>query len=630
MLLLALVTAVVLRFYRLGELPPGLYRDEAFNGLDALKVLGGDHALFFQANNGREPIYIYLTALAVALFGQTAMAVRLAAAVIGSLTTLPVYLLGKSWFGVSVGILAAWLWAITLWPVHLSRIGLRVILLAPLLTLTFWLGTLAYRRHESWIWLAAGLIYGLSFYTYLAARFTPILLLLLAIYLVFTGHGRRLWPGVAWFTLGSFIALLPFLSVIISQPELFLGRTGQVSVLHPDVNGGDLWGTLGRQTGSALGMFLWRGDQILRHNPAGRPVYDLLMVIPFLIGLVWSIYKWRYAAAMTTLLWAGSMLGPTILAEDAPHFLRAAGILPAILFFPALGLNRIWRWNRLPRGAGTLLVSGLILGSLLLTIRDYTLYAHNPELDDVFELAAARLAQQINDEAPETTIYLDRRLWSSWPSISFLVKDPERLQRFSDPDHLSKPAATPVTIYAWPYESLDYVPEVLASASMIAVSSGDQVPGVQDNPPYTLFVRFGSEDLNLQRPPAASFGDQLQLHGAEVVELEDGRLQINLYWQADNDVEDDLVVFIHVLGEDGLIGQDDAPLAEGRWSGEWWRPDLLIHETHTLDLDESYDPTQHEILLGLYKARDGQRLQVRRAGDNEAVGTTWAIGVGGT
>ena len=77
LLLLALVTAVILRFYRLGELPPGLYRDEAFNGLDALKVLGGDYALFFQANNGREPIYIYLTAVAVALFGQTAMAVRL-------------------------------------------------------------------------------------------------------------------------------------------------------------------------------------------------------------------------------------------------------------------------------------------------------------------------------------------------------------------------------------------------------------------------------------------------------------------------------------------------------------------------------------------------------------------------
>ena len=130
MLLLALLIAFALRFYRLGEIPLGLYRDEAFNGLDALKILQGEHAVFFPANNGREPFYIYLTAAAVALFGQTIFAIRLAAAVVGTLTTLPVYLLGKSWFGWRIGVLAAWIWAITLWPVHLSRIGLRVILLA--------------------------------------------------------------------------------------------------------------------------------------------------------------------------------------------------------------------------------------------------------------------------------------------------------------------------------------------------------------------------------------------------------------------------------------------------------------------------------------------------------------------
>ena len=65
LLLLAVVLAVGLRLYRLGEWPPGPYRDEAYNGLDALSVLRGDHALFFPANNGREPIYIYLVALAV-------------------------------------------------------------------------------------------------------------------------------------------------------------------------------------------------------------------------------------------------------------------------------------------------------------------------------------------------------------------------------------------------------------------------------------------------------------------------------------------------------------------------------------------------------------------------------------
>ena len=66
---------------------------------------------------------------------------------------------------------------------HLSRIGLRAILLPLLLALAFWLAAEAYRRDSVRGWLAAGLVYGAAFYTYLAARFTPLLILLLLSYL---------------------------------------------------------------------------------------------------------------------------------------------------------------------------------------------------------------------------------------------------------------------------------------------------------------------------------------------------------------------------------------------------------------------------------------------------------------
>ncbi|MEM7333043.1 MAG: glycosyltransferase family 39 protein, partial [Chloroflexota bacterium] len=171
-LLLALLTAVLTRFYQLGDAPPGLYRDEAFNGLDALAVLEGQHAIFFTANNGREPGYIYLTAVAISILGRTPLAVRISAAIVGSLTTLVIYGLGKSWFGRQTAVYAAWIWAITLWPIHLSRIGFRTILLPIILGLVFWIGTEAYRRKSIRLWALAGAVYGLAFYTYLAIRFT--------------------------------------------------------------------------------------------------------------------------------------------------------------------------------------------------------------------------------------------------------------------------------------------------------------------------------------------------------------------------------------------------------------------------------------------------------------------------
>jgi 4-amino-4-deoxy-L-arabinose transferase-like glycosyltransferase len=84
------------------------------------------------------------------------LALRLPAAVVGTLTTLPVWLLGRAWFGRPPGCWPPVLWAITLWPVHLGRIGLRAGLLAPVLALAFWLGTRGVPRKRPRWWLAAG------------------------------------------------------------------------------------------------------------------------------------------------------------------------------------------------------------------------------------------------------------------------------------------------------------------------------------------------------------------------------------------------------------------------------------------------------------------------------------------
>jgi 4-amino-4-deoxy-L-arabinose transferase-like glycosyltransferase len=265
LLLLVVGVAAAVRFWQLGTFPPGLYRDEAFNGLDVLHVLDGRHTLFFTANNGREPTYIYLSTLFVALLGRSPLAMRLGAAVMGTLTTVLVYLLGREWFGQRPGLFAAWLWAGTLWTVHLSRIGLRIVLLVPCLTLAFWLGTLAYRRGRRSFWLLAGLVYGLGFYTYLAARFTPLLLALSLAYLLWQWKQQReqwssnaLWPGVGWFLCGTAVILLPLALFFARQPELLIGRSNQVSIFNPAIHHGDLGSTLLRQIGQALGLFFWR------------------------------------------------------------------------------------------------------------------------------------------------------------------------------------------------------------------------------------------------------------------------------------------------------------------------------------------------------------------------------------
>ena len=640
LLLVVVALAAGLRLYRLGEWPPGPYRDEAYNGLDALGVLRGEHALFFPANNGREPLYIYLVALAVALFGPTVFALRLPAAVAGALATLPTYLLGREWFGRAAGIFAAVLWAITFWPAHLGRIGLRAGLLAPLLAFAFWLGTRAYReteiRRATALWLAAGAVYGLSFYSYLAARFTPLILVLFAVYLLLTGRRERLWNGgrVLWFAAGAAVAVAPLGIILLGDPALIFGRAGQVSILSPEISGGDPLGALAGNIGRALGMYIWRGDDILRHNTwrdfdalvaAGRPVFDWFMVVPFLAGLAWCLGHWRRPAAALLLIWQLVMLGPTILAEDAPHFLRAAGVLPGAVFFPAIGLGLLWGWARLPAPLRRAAVVLLLVGSATLTLRDYADYAQQPDVGYLFEAAAAELARSATaDAANGATVLIDRRFPDGWPSVRYLL-DGQPWAAFAPAEGLPPIAGTTV-VYAWPYDSLGYLSAVQPPAR-VKIEPGPLARGDLEPEPYSLYTRYAIEPLTAMPAAIAGFGGVFDLKGAGATLTSPDTLAVAADWSrpASAAASDQLPsLFIHVRGPEGMLAQYDGPLAGGLWPPGLWLAGVVAGEQHELRLSRPYDPATDSIQIGLYWAGTGERLPVRDARGNPA-GDAWYI-----
>ena len=385
-ILFALALAVVtLRFHRLDELPPGLYFDEGANGLDALQVLRGKHAIYFPENFGREPLGIYLMALAVSILGRTELAIRIPTALASGGTIFAVFWLGRllfgrdgesgratPWRGLLVGGVGAGLLAVSLAQTVIGRTTFRVNFLPLLLTLCLALLWEGWRR-RSWRRVAlAGACAGLLAYTYIAARFTPFLFLFFGLSLLvpwgrseperaISGNGflshrfsslkSRLWaelPLASVFVGVSSVLAAPILVYFVLHPNYFFLRSSQVSVFQP---------------GSGLIGFLWalvvnvwehllafgiRGDPSWRHNYSGQPLLNMWEAFFFWLGVGTAVWRWKQPNLRLLLLWLALLLLPALLSRDdnVPHFLRMLGATPAMYLLTGVGAWETIRFLR--------------------------------------------------------------------------------------------------------------------------------------------------------------------------------------------------------------------------------------------------------------------------------------------
>jgi 4-amino-4-deoxy-L-arabinose transferase-like glycosyltransferase len=92
---------IILRFWQLGRIPDSLNWDEASWGYNAYTIAetgkdeyGVSFPLSFKAfGDFKQPVYIYLDAIAIKIFGLNAFAVRFPSALFGSLAIIFVFLL---------------------------------------------------------------------------------------------------------------------------------------------------------------------------------------------------------------------------------------------------------------------------------------------------------------------------------------------------------------------------------------------------------------------------------------------------------------------------------------------------------------------------------------------------------
>jgi len=403
-ILLILLAAAALRLVALPSappgmtgIPPGMTHDEADHGLTAWEIVNGARALYFTVGYGREPLYDYATALLMAGTGPTILAARMTSVYFSLLMIAAVYAWARRAFGAPVALLTAAGLAAGFWPVMAGRQALRSIALPALFSLAvlvFWRGMLEGEKGRKGerekgrkiapqhpfplsplLFFAAGILLGLSIYTYIPARVMWPAFPALAIYLTVIGRrgefGRQAayrngWPDARRVWVGLGITLV--VALVVAAPLLlYLANNPQVEVRIDELNApldaalagnfAPLWANMR----GALRLFTVEGDQTWRYNIPGKPFLGPVMGVLFYAGLLvagWLVmrpFRNRVSSekpgfyggnsgpgAFLALVWLALGFAPVLVTGPGLSSTQAIGALPMLYVFPALAAYGLW------------------------------------------------------------------------------------------------------------------------------------------------------------------------------------------------------------------------------------------------------------------------------------------------
>ena len=695
-LILILLAGTWLRVNDLAQIPPGLYHDEAFSGLDALSIVrGAGLPVFFDGNGGREPIFIYLHALSIFLFGPTPFALRLPAAFVGILT-LPVFFVltraisADRKNSIGLALIATAVLATFYWHLNFSRVGWRTITLPLFACLAFYFFWRARRTGRLRDHLLTGAFLGASLYTYLSARFLPFVLaafwgIELGVWIIARLKRNRepiqrqpngvetlagyvpasslkpakastpefpislsgncnlgIWlRNAAVVVAAAVVVFAPLGIYFFLHPQAFLFRVSDVTLSNGDSQVTAIWPNVQR----VAGIFYQSGDPEWRHGIARRTILDWVTAIPFALGLLAAVWRWRKPESWFAFLWLGIMLLPTILSRDAPDTQRAIGALPAVCLFIAWGFELIsnliepthcqlrWRVGFAPllQRFKSPVIIALLLASGWITYRDYFVtWANDKRAYYDFQGDWAGLARWM--AAQSGNVLLPMQLYAE-PTIHFLTlsrfTETRSILNLSDAERAQ--IASEASIAIVPVTPSNDAFVLLRGNSAILLVPNLQTDALIRNQPAqgewrdrwgkslgAMAAVPGSSVAEIFRPLPytpinADFNHQLNLVGYTLDDrqIASGRPYVlTLYWSSRVPIQAMTRAFVHLLDPKGNVVADSntGPAADFHLS--LFPQNQIIPDRRVLSPDAALPPGKYALEVGVYQPANGARLPV--------------------
>ncbi len=409
-LALIIISALLIRFYDLENIPSGIYTDEAATGYDAYSLLktGKDlHGTFLPILVNHhdvdylESMYTYLTILPVFVFDLNIFSTRFIAALFGTLAVFTTYLLTKELFNRHVALISALLVAVSPWHLQFSRIAFNGILVPFFITLGLFFFLRGLRNPR--LLIASAFVFGLSLHTYsiLKALIPITFFFLLALYykqlkdIVFSNK-----RALRYFSFSIIIFL------ILASPIYYLSFFGEANLRFNQIS---VFASSEQPIKQFLINFLkhlspdflfFRGDSNMRHN---LPYFGqiLVVLIPFiLLAMLYTLIHKTKAMLLIISLFLIGTIPSSLTNEGIPHALRSISAVPFIEIMAAIGIFLAFEYLKNTRKHIRILMKPTIILLLGLNILflPYTYFITYPQISEQWFLFGFKDAISYTEE----------------------------------------------------------------------------------------------------------------------------------------------------------------------------------------------------------------------------------------
>ncbi len=343
-----LLISFLLRGVDTTHIPIVLSGDEASAGLFSVNFLRGLTDNIFNVGWFSFPaFFFYLQTYAMAIFGQTTVALRITAAVAGAVSVMAFYFVVRGMYGQRMAVLSAAFLAFSHFHINFSRIALNNIWDG--LGYIACLGALWYgwNRERRAGFVLAGLALGFSQYFYTSTRgllvLVPVYVLLLA--LQDRKRFKRMLPNLLLMLLAALVVVLPLAWFFATHSVEFRAPMERVSILGEWLQntvrdtGKPAWRVLGEQMATS---FLAFTDVPLRawYMP-GTPLLRPAAAFLFYIGLAFLFFRIKDNRSWLLILWLGIFGATGAFSESTPAAQRYVAAAPAVMIIVALGVDEL-------------------------------------------------------------------------------------------------------------------------------------------------------------------------------------------------------------------------------------------------------------------------------------------------